>query len=104
MTAPVMGDLVAAARACLAAPPRRRRWTAIRIVREAEKARAFRRKGGGVHPIWGDGTVMAAALRRPVLPAPGLGCDQFRACLVACLDAMGAAARQCDAGDPSPTV
>ena len=53
-------------------PRERRAWVLHRMLSEAEAADGRRRKGRGPHPLWGDGTLMATALRRPTADEPPL--------------------------------
>ena len=84
----LMGDVIAAARAMAAAPPARRGWVLDRICREATRAEAHRQLTGRMHPIWGDGSLMAAALRRPCRPEPGLEDDDYRLAMIEVLEAI----------------
>ena len=42
------------------------------MLAEADAADAWRLRTGRMHPIWGNGTLMAAALRRAAAPEPPL--------------------------------
>ncbi|MBM9595199.1 DUF7742 family protein [Roseitranquillus sediminis] len=66
------GDAVAAARALLAVPRDRRAWVMHRMLAETREAEQCRRETGHAHPVWGDGSLMAAALRRAVSAEPPL--------------------------------
>lgn len=66
------GDVQSAARALAAVPRLRRAWVMHRMLAEAATADAWRRAHGQMHPRWGDGSLMAAALRRPVIKEPPL--------------------------------
>lgn len=66
------GDAVAAARVLLRHPRERRPWVLHRMLAEAALADAWRRRTGRMHPLWGDGSLMAAALRRPAACEPPL--------------------------------
>ncbi|EKE43641.1 hypothetical protein OCGS_2373 [Oceaniovalibus guishaninsula JLT2003] len=94
--APRMGDLIALARACLAQPAHRRAWVARRILAEAARAGTWRRATGRVHPLWGDGSVAAAALRRRCAAEPPLEDAEWRACLTLGLDAFAGGVGQRD--------
>ena len=65
-------DAVAAARVLLRHPRERRPWVLHRMLAEAVNADSWRRRTGRVHPRWGDGTLMAVALRRPAADEPPL--------------------------------
>jgi hypothetical protein len=65
-------DAVAAARVLLRHRRERRPWVLHRMLAEATCADACRRRTGRMHPRWGDGSLMAAALRRPSATEPPL--------------------------------
>ena len=65
-------DAVAAARVLLRHPRERRPWILHRMLTEAALADAWRRQTGRAHPRWGDGSLMATALRRPTAIEPPL--------------------------------
>lgn len=65
-------DAVAAARVLLRHPRERRPWVLHRMLAEAVAAHDWRRQTGRVHPRWGDGSLMSAALRRPAAHEPPL--------------------------------
>lgn len=65
-------DAVAAARVLLCHPRDRRPWVLHRMLAEAVTASEWRRQTGRVHPQWGDGSLMSAALRRPAANEPSL--------------------------------
>jgi hypothetical protein len=67
-------DAVAAARVLARVPPRRRAWVMHRMLAEAAAADRWRRHSGQPHPVWGDVSLMAAAMRRPAACEPLL-CD-----------------------------
>ena len=41
-----------------------------------------------MHPLWGDGSLMAAALRRPVVPEPDLSDADYLRALLRVLEAL----------------
>ncbi len=82
------GDLVAAGRALLAAPPGERAGLARRLLRDADAADRFRKRLGRAHPEWGNGTLMAAALARPVAPEPRLDAPDYLRCQIEMLSAL----------------
>lgn len=70
------GDLSAAARALLPLPEAARRAAAKRMIAEADIADRYRKRTGRAHALYGNGSLMAAALRRhppaePFLSDPG---------------------------------
>ncbi len=75
------GDLIAAARALLPAPPEARPEIARRMITEADAADRYRRRFRKAHRDWGNGTLMAAALARPVAPEPRLDDPDYLDCL-----------------------
>ena len=56
-------DVIAAARAVLAAPEALRANICARLLQEADWADRFTRRLGKPHPHWGNGTLLAAAQR-----------------------------------------
>ncbi|MBD3662940.1 hypothetical protein [Sulfitobacter aestuariivivens] len=63
-------DVVTAARALLAVPAARRGALCGRILREADWADRFTRRLGKPHPLWGNGTLLAAARQYMLAPEP----------------------------------
>nr|WP_292065478.1 hypothetical protein [Marivita sp. XM-24bin2] len=57
-------DVLAAVAAVSAAPASVQVERAAEILREADLADAYRRRYGAAHPVFGDGSLLAAALRR----------------------------------------
>ncbi|MEM1064622.1 MAG: hypothetical protein AAGJ74_03895 [Pseudomonadota bacterium] len=84
-----VGDSLAAARVLTVVPLRHQGWVILRLFCEAARADAHRRKTGRCHPVWGDGTLMTAALRRQPPPEPPLENAAFRAALIAVLGHVG---------------
>ena len=81
-------DLNDAVRAVLAAPEDDRAATAARIVGQACLADRYRKRMGRRHPVWGDGTLSAAARAGPIVAASGW-CDRdYRAALALMLAAL----------------
>lgn len=60
----LLSDVTAAARALLAVPEVGRHALCARLLREADWADRYARRLGKVHPLWGNGTLKAAAFRR----------------------------------------
>ncbi|WP_417721222.1 hypothetical protein [Salipiger sp.] len=88
---PVMhGDLVAAARALLAAAPGARWRLARDLVARADAADRFLDRHGRVHPEWGNGTLMAAALVLPLAPEPRIDQPVYADCMILVLEALRA--------------
>ncbi len=64
------GDISAAARALLAAPPPERRRLCARRIAEAEQADHHARATGRLHPVFGNGSLMATARNRVLADEP----------------------------------
>lgn len=82
------GDVVAAARALLAVAEADRDALSERMLDEAGWADACRKRTGRAHPVWGDGSLMAAALRRGPPPEPLLNDTEYCTCLIRVLEAV----------------
>ena len=82
------GDVSDAARALLAAPPAARERLCRRMIVEAEAADAYRRRTGRVHPLWGNGSLMAAARRRALADEPGFDDADYCSCFEMVLRAL----------------
>ncbi len=65
-------DAIAAARVLRRHRHERWPWVMHRMLAEAASADAWRRRTGETHPRWGDGSLMAAALRRQSAGEPPL--------------------------------
>ncbi len=81
-------DLFAAARALLAAPEPLRAGLMARMIHEAEAADRYRRRIGRVHPLWGNGTLEAAARGHAPGPSRALHDNDHLACLALVLEAL----------------
>lgn len=90
MRSPHLGDAVAAARALRAVPAVDRAGLLARLFTEAEDARRHGEIAGRNHPEHGDGSLMAAALRHPCAPEPGLEDGDYCRCLALVLLALAA--------------
>lgn len=89
---PVMhGDVVAAARVLYAQPREIREAVVARLLDETRWADAYRKRVGRVHPLWGDGSLMVAALMRRPPDEPSLSDSDYCACLSTVLEAVVAA-------------
>lgn len=64
------GDLDFAVRALLPAPLAARGSVARAIIQTADIADRYRKRLGRAHPVFGDGSVGAAARRYPLAPLP----------------------------------
>jgi hypothetical protein len=83
-----MDDAVSAARVLLAAARPRWRILMFRMIREGQQAHAHVLKHARPHPIWGDGTLSSAALKRPHLDEPFLQNLDYIDALILVLDAL----------------
>ena len=90
MRAPLLGDVVAAARALRAVEARDRRDLLDLMFEEASAAERHGRETGRIHPRFGDGSLMAAALTRPCAREPGLDDGDYCRCLALVLTTLPA--------------
>ena len=90
MMAVRLGDLSAAARVLREWPRRHWVWVAARMLAEARRGAMHGKRYGRPHPRYGDGSLMAAALRRRPAAAPTLEDRRFRDALGAMLEALDA--------------
>lgn len=85
------GDVTAAARAVRDLPAEARRGAVRAYLERADAADRFRKRFGRAHPIWGNGSLMAAVMccggpsAEPVLSDPGY-LDAMAAVIEAILD------------------
>lgn len=84
------GDVVAAARVLYAVPRPRRGAVIARLLKEAAWADIYRCDRGRVHPMWGDGSLMTAALLRKPPREPGLSDVDYCTCMAMVLEALTA--------------
>lgn len=82
------GDLIAAARVLLAVPEAERPVAIRRMIAEAEIADRYRKRLGRGHRLYGNGSLMAAAMRRQLLPEPFLGDPDYLDCLATVIRAL----------------
>lgn len=83
-----LGDLAAAARALMAVHETRRAPLLRRLMDEADLADRFRRRQGRAHPVYGNGTLMSAALARPQAKPPANDDVEYLACLAQAIEAV----------------
>lgn len=98
------GDVVAAARVIRAVPEARRDALVGRMLDEARWADAYRKRTGRAHPLWGDGSLMAAALMRGPEAEPTMRDTVYLQCLVGVLEAVVAARLQCPEAHATQTA
>jgi hypothetical protein len=77
----LLGDVVAAARALRRVDAPDRPELLRVLVEEASVAARHGRETGRNHPDYGDGSLMAAALRHDTVPEPSLEDRGYRLCL-----------------------
>lgn len=82
------GDVSNAARALLAVPRSFRPVLCRRMIVEAEAADDHVRRTGRLHPLWGNGSLMAAARRRRLADEPGFDDADYCACFEMVLRAL----------------
>ena len=88
------GDAVSVARVLLCAPRHRRAWVMVRLFCEAERAHDHVASKGRAHPLWGDGSLMTAALRRHPGPEPFFDNPEYCQCLSLTFAALACRADQ----------
>lgn len=86
------GDISAASRALLAVPTRARRALAARLLQEASAADCYRKRYCKAHAQWGNGTLMAAAMKRPLGREPRLDDYEYLECQCLVFEALRARA------------
>ena len=74
------GDVSSAARALLAAPLPERDRLCIRMITEAELADVHVGHTGRLHPLYGNGSLMATARNRVLVDEPGFDDVQYCQC------------------------
>lgn len=74
------GDVSAAARVLLTLPPHSRDGYCRRLIAEAEAADRHVLKTGRLHPLFGNGSLMAAARTRPLADEPGFDDPDYCMC------------------------
>ncbi|NVO55612.1 hypothetical protein HW561_07405 [Rhodobacteraceae bacterium B1Z28] len=74
------GDVSSAARALLAAPQPERDRLCIRMITEAELADVHVGQTGRLHPLYGNGSLMATARNRVLVDEPGFDDVQYCQC------------------------
>lgn len=82
------GDVSNAARVLLRVPEAARARLCARLLAEAEYADRHMRRTGRAHPLWGNGSLMAAARKRMLAPEPGFDDPDYCACFEMVLQAL----------------
>lgn len=75
------GDVVAAARVLLLVPARARKATCRRMIRDAHFAHLYMKRQGRAHVLWGNGSLLSAASKRPMAREPFLSDTRYCNCL-----------------------
>jgi len=83
-----LGDIAAAARVLLALPEPARAGAMRALIARARLADQTRRATGRLHPAYGNGTLMAAALAHPRCEPAGPGDPDYLACLACALEGV----------------
>lgn len=83
-----LSDVTTAARALLAVPPDLRAGLCTRLFDEADCADKFTKRLGKSHLDWGNGTLMAAARAREVLPERTFSDPEYTSCVVLVLQSL----------------
>lgn len=82
-----LGDLAAAARVLLARPPGLRPAAMAALIARADAADRLRLAERRHHPLYGNGTLMAAALAHPRADPSDPGGEDFLSCLALATEA-----------------
>jgi hypothetical protein len=82
------GDVTVAARALLPCPAAARRPLMRRMIAEADLADRYRKRIGRGHRLYGNGSLMAAALARDPPPEPYLSDAEYLDCLATVIAAL----------------
>ena len=88
------GDVIAAARVLYANAEDERAGVMERLLVQARRADRYRRETGKIHPFWGDGSLMTAALAHVPPPEPELADEEYCACLAQVFEALISAERR----------
>lgn len=73
-------DVCSAARVLRRCPPDQRARLCERMIAEAEAADAYMKRFGRVHPLWGNGSLSAAARKRMLAPDAGFSDPEHCLC------------------------
>ena len=82
------GDVVAAARAIYPLASHERSRKLQDLLFKTARANAFRLSTGRAHPMWGDGSLMTAALADNPPPEPNLDNRDYCSCLAQVFEAL----------------
>jgi hypothetical protein len=81
-------DLSTAARMLLALPEAARQRAMTRLIGEAEAADRYRKRLGRAHPLWGNGSLEAAARRHALAPQQRFSDTDYMSCMALALDTV----------------
>lgn len=82
------GDVSCAARAMLSVPPALRSRFCAELIAHAHAADLHVQRTARLHPRWGNGSLMAAARKHPMMPEPGFDCPDYCACYSQLMQAL----------------
>lgn len=82
------GDVANTARALLLVPAPGQSALCSRIIAEAEIADRYVRATGRAHPLWGNGSLMSAARKRPLADEPDFDDLAYCRCFEIVLQAL----------------
>jgi hypothetical protein len=82
------GDVVAAARVLYSMPEGARDQVITQLLQESVWANRHRKTCGRVHPVWGDGSLMSAALNRRPVAEPSLSDADYCDCMARVFEAL----------------
>jgi hypothetical protein len=82
------GDVSNAARALLRVPAQLRADLCDRMIAEAEAAYRHAQSTRQMHPLWGNGSLMSAARKRPLANEPGFDDVDYCGCFSMVLEAL----------------
>ena len=94
MVRATLGDVALVARALLALRPGLRMLALARMLKEAKYATMYVKKMRRMHPIWGNGSLTTAALRRPLAAERPVTDDEYRTLILLVLANLAVAPDQ----------
>lgn len=88
MTPVIYNDVLAVVSVLSAAPPERHAEMIMALIREADQAELYRRRYRSAHPVFGDGSLMGAALRHKQRGPVSFGCAEDLTAWIVVLEAL----------------
>lgn len=82
------GDVSCAARAMMRVPAAKRARFSTELIARAHAADLHVRRTARLHPRWGNGSLMAAARKHPMMPEPGFDDPEYCACFSQLMQAL----------------